>query len=178
MKLIETSPDSELHYTLLADSSITLPGRPWFLPDIPEAAGWLLKPVLAVRISRLGKSIALRFSQRYFDAVTVAVRLIPIDSAGRELSVTGAIMDFGVSMGKWVNLSDEPKKISVEAAEIELSQLIPIVEETICDLSRIATLKMGDILLIPLGVAPVEASVGTGIAGAIDGTLVLTSRLH
>lgn len=172
---------------LIADSALTLPGKPTFIPDLPEVASWMLKPYIAVRISRLGKCIALRFADRYHDSFTPACRLVPIDSHGSVITAIDSVLDFGVTIGRW---SDHPVAetvgLSFSGADSHIdSRLHPdTVRQAIQWVSRLATLKMGDILLLPLDAADglstdgfFPATEGTRITASADSARLLTLRL-
>lgn len=53
------------------DSAILKDGKPFFIPDFSDEVHYETEVV--VRICRLGKNIAPRFANRYYDAVTVGI---------------------------------------------------------------------------------------------------------
>ncbi len=53
------------------DSAILKDGKPFFIPDFSKEIHY--ETELVVRINRLGKNIAPRFANRYYDAVTVGI---------------------------------------------------------------------------------------------------------
>lgn len=53
------------------DSAILKDGKPFFIPDFSNEIHY--ETELVVRINRLGKNIASRFADRYYDAVTVGI---------------------------------------------------------------------------------------------------------
>ncbi|KAA5435081.1 fumarylacetoacetate hydrolase family protein, partial [Bacteroides cellulosilyticus] len=53
------------------DSAILKHGKPFFIPDFSDEVHYETEVV--VRICRLGKNIAPRFANRYYDAVTVGI---------------------------------------------------------------------------------------------------------
>lgn len=170
MKIITVN--SEADFSLIADSALTLPGRPTFLPDMAEAASWGGELLLAVRISRLGKSIAPKFAPRYFDAVSLVFRLLPLDAEGRRLDSLGNLMDFALAIGHWAPLptAGEPLTIATDGATATIDDPTAAAASAVTAVSRIATLKMGDMLLLPIDAVGrrsvaagtrVEATLGT-----------------
>ena len=57
------------------DSAILKDGKPFFIPDFSDEVHYETEVV--VRICRLGKNIAPRFANRYYDAVSSVKRVIP-----------------------------------------------------------------------------------------------------
>ena len=55
----------------IADSALANAGKPFFLPDFADSFEAVLAP--AIRISRLGKSVAAKFADRYFSEILPAV---------------------------------------------------------------------------------------------------------
>ena len=76
----------------LPDTALQTRGKPVFIPDWGGECE--ARCALAVRISRLGKSIERRFATRYFDAVAPAVKLEMQDMlAGVVKAYTAAIAE-------------------------------------------------------------------------------------
>lgn len=178
MKIILCDRDNS-RFEVIADSALTLPGRPTFIPDIPEAASWELRPMAAVRISRLGKSVSAKFARRYSDAFTLAARLMPLDASGMPLDGIASLIDFGVTLGEWSALpEDADPEITFGSATATLRGFLQSAADATVAVSRCATIKMGDILLLPLPMKAVEARAGEEITGSTaDGTRLLHVRL-
>lgn len=138
----------------IADSAILFSPRPYFLPE------WLENPTvtaaLAVRISRLGKTIEPRFASRYFDAATIA--LLP--HSGQRLHDDNALTDSAdgaLILGSMIpieQIGDSPE-ISISDsdgiwAETALSHWRNLAEEAIAEASLTLTWKTGDLLCITL----------------------------
>lgn len=146
MKLILKDTDGMLH--VVADSAIARSGQPWFLPD--RGKDWRWRPALALRISRLGKGVALKYAPRYFDAVTM------LWVAEADNCPDLDFMDGRVVCGHWIP--------SEESSSISLDNLLRILSEA----SYAATLKTGDIIaaIMPGDALPIEpdttASVSLG----------------
>ncbi len=142
------------HVEFIPDSAILAPGKPFFIPDIQGS--WTLKFYIVFHVSRLGKSIAERFGHRYYDTVTIAAR--PVSDSFPAHLATG--MDGGWIMGEWIPYQpSQPLTIRIgdnEPFAINHEQLK--LDIAIERLSRIMTLKMGDIIapvILPPSITPV-----------------------
>ncbi len=145
-----------------ADSALLTHGKPMFKPDFTHEMS--AAPYVALRISRMGKSIPARFAFRYYDAVGVAIDFTAEDVL-RRLSQEGGpwdaakSFDGSICIGDWLDLdkmsdsllSDvsvfmlvdgrEKSHVSVANLKVEAGVVIERV-------SRFFTLRQGDILLM------------------------------
>lgn len=158
-----------------ADSALLKDRKPFFIPDWSEEVD--AEAHLAVRICRLGKSIPERFAHRYYDAVTLGVSFTSRDVLRRAIAegrpweeATG--FDGSAVIGQWV---EKEKFIDPQALRFRLcidgetvaegctAQMLHRIDALISHVSRLHTLKTGDLLFTgaPVKAAPV----------AIDGHL-------
>ena len=72
-ELGHTQVNTEPVIFMKPDSAILKDGKPFFIPDFSKEIHY--ETELVVRINRLGKNIAPRFANRYYDAVTVGIDL-------------------------------------------------------------------------------------------------------
>ncbi len=169
---------------LIPDSAIILPGRPMFLPE--WSSRWKAELLPAVRISRLGKAIKARFAPRYYDAVTLLLRLRPTDleeslrSAGLSAAIASAF-DNCVQLGEWITLPpegiDRDLEISFSDRTVTLTPSQLEVNGAIEAAARFLTIKTGDIiapLALPTGA---EVAVGLDFRASINSRPALTARL-
>lgn len=161
---------------LATDSSLALCGKPVFLPDF--STRWQMNIKAAYRISRLGKTISERFAPRYYDAVTLAARFIPLDlvdrlrAQGEAMSPLAMSFDNAVALGCWIPLAEidslEVSAFGQQCAPIDAG----VINSEIQYLSRGFILKNGDViacgaplLTIPVEInTRVEASIGSRVA--------------
>lgn len=153
---------------VIPDSAITVANRPLFLPDFSREWTGIVCP--AFRISRLGKEISRKFACRYYDAVTLALRIHPADMARGAIE---SVFDSCVTLGEWLPLADLKPTASDRFGEVGKSagvndadkeggaQMVveydglslPIsprqldIDGAIESISHYATLKTGDIIL-------------------------------
>ena len=162
-------PETPVIFTK-ADSALLKDKKPFFIPDFMGRIDY--EAEVAVRISRLGKTIPERFAYRYYDAVTVG-----IDFTARELQqklrANGEPWDLckgfdgSAALGEWVSVD---KFRDVQALHFHLdingntvqegrtSDMLFSIDSLIAYISRFFTLKTGDILFTgtPVGVGPVH----------------------
>ena len=162
-------PETPVIFTK-ADSALLKDKKPFFIPDFMGRIDY--EAEVAVRISRLGKTIPERCAHRYYDAVTVG-----IDFTARELQqklrANGEPWDLckgfdgSAALGEWVSVD---KFRDVQALHFHLdingntvqegrtSDMLFSIDSLIAYISRFFTLKTGDILFTgtPVGVGPVH----------------------
>ncbi|MFG6424008.1 MAG: hypothetical protein K1V71_06340 [Paramuribaculum sp.] len=154
---------------VVPDSAITLPGRPLFVPDF--APCWEARIMVGVRVSRLGKGIAPRFAPRYYDAITLLLRLIPTGGSGYPGALAAAF-DGCIQQGEWIDIAslelEAPLTIDCCGERIEARHVDLAIDEALAAVARYTTIRNGDIICsatLPWSaeVAPghmVEASIG------------------
>lgn len=141
--------------TLLCDSAIVRKGTPLFVPDF--AKGWVLEVVPAVMIKRLGKSIPVRFANRYYDSLGVMVRLLPgscfgnghLDRDARRSMALAGSFDGALCAGGWVPFPGNGEwSVNVGGwKSVTLGRGDMCIDEAISLLSRYIMLKTGDIVI-------------------------------
>lgn len=162
-------PDAETFYDVLehcprlwlkADSALLKNNNPFFVPDFTRECS--ASVYVALRICRMGKSIAARFARRYYDAWSVAVDFTAEDVL-RQLRKRGEPWDMAksfdssVAMGGFVELKpgDENGSVSARLEINGVEQSVNVCDD-ICsfagrvieDVSRVFTVRQGDFLLV------------------------------
>lgn len=145
---------------LKADSALLTNGKPFFIPDFTNECS--ARVCVAVRMCRLGKCIAARFADRYFDALGVAIEFTAEDVL-RKLRADGRpweyakSFDASVCMGKWVSVPADATKRNIEASfsvnnavagRVVIEDWRGVVCRLIESMSQVFTLRQGDMLLI------------------------------
>lgn len=155
---------------LYADSAIGRDVMPLFIPDIP--GGWHARICLSVRVNRLGKAISPRFAMRYVDALSLTALLLPgTDSGAWDLSGSLAVLDSAVTTGRWhpcdlgalasVEMQAGGEHRTFTAAELDIAARVSAV-------SRMATLRTGDIIIIDSTGIDLPLAPDTHIDASID----------
>ena len=165
------APDIDIH----PDSALILPGRPLFMPEWGE--GWEAVMHPAVRIGRLGKNISRKFAPRYYDGVTVGLRVTLADPSGRAGVLSG--MDSTIITGEWLaaDVAAQPLAVVAGGATVTVVALAREIDEVIAGVSEYMTLKMGDVILLPPVGAPIPVSEGKRIPVSVDGVQVVELRV-
>ena len=143
------------------DSAILKDSKPFFIPDFSNEIHY--ETELVVRINRLGKNIAPRFANRYYDAVTVG-----IDSSA-------AIGTF-VPVDRYKDIQNLNFNLLIDGKEVQsgcTADMFFKIDDIIAYVSRFVTLKIGDLLFTgtPAGVGPV--SIGQHLQGYLEGEKLL-----
>lgn len=174
MKLIY-SPDPA-SFEIIADTALVTPGKPTFVPDVPGCTSWAERICLAVRISRLGKTIAPRFVERYIDGITLASRIYPIDGTGKIMAGRASAIDCGVTLGNWTPISEENLTIEANGLHTEVEKPVELINSSIASLTEALTVKTGDLLLLPLDIPLRPINIGDRSQVTLGDTEVLNVR--
>lgn len=146
--------NDEQQLILKGDSSLLVNQKPFFIPDCTQKiAGY---PVLAVRISKLGKNIAERFAPRYYDAYAPAFDLQAMDlrekasEQGASWTVATSL-DGSFPVGDFLPL-EQAKGLRFErnGETILSADTLPSPDRAICLISQYITIRQGDIIYLPL----------------------------
>lgn len=142
---------------LSADSALLNQHKPFFLPD--HSTDIRYTPSKVVRISRLGKHIAPKFADRYYDATAEGADFIAWDllqeARQQGHSWTEAVaFDGSLGVDEWVER--EPEMESGHGPESEEELIIPIAE-AIATASRTMTIRQGDLIYIHKNCNPIVA---------------------
>ena len=138
--------NGETEMVLKGDSCLLNGRKPFFMPDWTKEVG--VTPCMILRVSRLGKEIAVKFADRYYDAVAPGEDFIALDVA-QELAKAGKpwtkalAFDYSLAIGEWMNIGDWT-----------LDQLVLPPEEAIAQASKVMTIRQGDLIFIQAKQAP------------------------
>ncbi len=128
---------------LKGDSCLLNGRKPFFMPDWSEAVG--VTPCMILRVSRLGKEIAPKFADRYYDAVAPGEDFVALDIL-REAEETGKpwtkalAFDYSLAIGEWI---DKGERLKVKGESLIISP-----EEAISEASKVMTIRQGDLIYI------------------------------
>ena len=162
------------------DSALLKDGKPFFIPDFSKRVDY--ETELVVRINRLGKNIAPRFANRYYDAVTVGIdftaRDLQSEFRGKglpwELSKgfdnSAAIGTF-IPINRFADIQNIKFGLTIDDKVVQQGNTADMlfgVDYIISYVSQFVTLKIGDLIFTgtPVGVGPV--SIGQHLQGFIE----------
>lgn len=147
MKIIGfTYRDGQCEMVLKGDSSLLNGRKPLFIPDWTQEPA--ATPCIILRISRLGKEIAERFADRYYDAVAPGMDFIAADrlreAQAKGSSWTQAIaFDYSLAIGEWCDKNEWTD-----------GEWVMTPEEAIAEASRWMTIRQGDLIYIQAKQSP------------------------
>jgi 2-keto-4-pentenoate hydratase/2-oxohepta-3-ene-1,7-dioic acid hydratase in catechol pathway len=127
-----------------SDSSLLNQGKPFFLPDLSKDIRQC--PCVVVRICRLGRSIEPRFADRYYDALAYGIDFRANDLLQQGQITEGLVFDGALCVGEWLPTATFRQQSDMLPV---IEQALPI-EDAIAQISRVMTLRMGDLLYIDL----------------------------
>lgn len=141
MKIIAfTHINGQTEMLLKGDSSMLVNRKPFFIPDglgeITYAPGVIL------RVSRLGKNIASKFADRYWDAFAYGLDMRAEEALTEALRqgrcwTQATSFDYSTVIGQYLN-----KEF------LDENRLVISVNEAIHQASRVMTIRQGDLIFI------------------------------
>lgn len=140
--------DGRPEMVLKGDSCLLNGRKPFFMPDWSQEIG--VTPCMILRVSRLGKEIAPKFADRYYDAVAPGEDFIALDKA-REAQAAGKpwtealAFDFSLAIGEWMDKGE---------GRMAKGDWLMRPEEAISEASKVMTIRQGDLIYIQAMQAP------------------------
>jgi len=168
MKIVGVTYGNAKRLILKGDSALLVNRKPFFIPDETQEA--VAIPCIALRVSRLGKTISPRFASRYYDAYAPALDIQAADLRARAIKEgvawTEAVsLDGSLPLGSWKEGNVENcLKMTIVQSPSSLRDNSPIVEELerhygvteeqieagICLVSKYMTIRQGDVIYLQL----------------------------
>lgn len=196
MKIIrfDAFPDSHAAYVpdgfftdnavLMADSCWRPHRRPLF---VPTEGFWLCGIRVAVRISRLGKAIAPKFANRYYDGFCLVNYLVR-EADAEQFSTPDCMIDDSLIHGEWLPMPEDNSTefsfsiqgLSETSANSALKSFtIPVdyLDRALSILSHEATFKNGDVIILPQSLARYVPHPDMHITADVDGKTVLDFKI-
>ena len=147
---------------LKGDSCLLNGKKPMFIPDQTQELG--VTDCVILRVSRLGKEIAPKFANRYYDAVAPGADFVALDLL-REAQANGKpwtcalAFDYSLAIGEWV--TDDGLPVTGDYV------LSP--EEAVAEASKVMTIRQGDLIYIQAKRAPRKVQKEDILRVEIDG---------
>lgn len=153
-----TTAGTPFPWYILPDSSTVRSHNPFFIPDFDTL--FMGAPVLVLKVSRLGKSIASKFAHRYFEECTLGVTVWG-ETLLKELMAKGEYPAPALCFDKCFWLGEFMAKDTFANAVVELTiGDVPVklalkdtyaaIPEIVTQISRNNALKMGDLIAVRL----------------------------
>ena len=145
-------------------------GKPFFIPDVSNEIHY--ETEMVVKINRLGKNIAEKFANRYYDELTVGIDFTARDlqkslkekglpwEISKSFDNSAAIGNF-VSKGEFQDIQDINFHLDINKETVQkgnTSNMIYSIDKIIEYISQYFTLKIGDLIFTgtPAGIGPVK----------------------
>ncbi|MGM9869516.1 MAG: fumarylacetoacetate hydrolase family protein [Sodaliphilus sp.] len=181
--IVVTHSEQGIGYHLIADSAMLTCNKPFFVPDF--APEFKMHAAIAVRIDRLGKTIAERFAPRYYQALAACAVVEAEGVEGNPFDARHTAFDGAFFLGEWLQKdtlhTEEGIKVEAAAGDnpADSSETITFthINQVIAQASSFFTLKMGDILVLGADSAGHRLSIGEHISASICGAQSLTIRI-
>ncbi|MDO5074286.1 MAG: fumarylacetoacetate hydrolase family protein [Bacteroidales bacterium] len=182
-----TAQHDAIFYTL-PETVVLKNGKPLFIPN--ELSPLSADLHLGVRISNLGRSISERFAHRYYDAIS-AVPQFYSASVLEEVQAKGLPWSFAtefdgaVPLGGWFLLEENREteytlKLEIDeisASCIQVRNIDILIAQAIARVSRMYTLRRGDLLLIKVSETPIPVAINQHIDTYVGREKVLSFNL-
>ena len=169
MKIIGFIHSENGHEMVLKGDSCLLNGRkPFFVPDWSNEIG--VTPCLILRVSRLGKEIAPKFADRYYDAIAPGEDFVALDIL-REAQAEGKpwmkalAFDYSLAIGEWMDKDDG---LTVNGDRMD-GMWILSPNQAIEEASKVMTIRQGDLIYIQADRAPRKVQKEEIIRVEVDG---------
>ncbi len=151
-RTLGTTLSEPIAVDIIPDSAVIKDHKPFFVPDF--SSKWIYSLNIAIRINRLGKNIGEKFANRYYDAITLCLRMIPSDML-EQMAKAGIVsniatsFDGAVILGDWqpIETIQDQIKINIDNFETSINKSDIKIDNSIKLLSKYFTFKIGDILI-------------------------------
>lgn len=149
-------------WSFLPDSVLCNAGKPFFIPENTDSVRAFISPI--IKITRLGKSIAPRFSKRYYSEAAPAIHFRDMEKRNLLIGLglpadMSQAFDRSMILGDFENadliMGDKPMtlyKNNEKVDEWKIDNLSTSVDGLFPEISASNTLKMGDYLIPALSV--------------------------
>lgn len=186
-KNIAESVPARFALQVLPDTAWQQRSRPLFVPDYAPA-GLLLTLAYAVRLSRLGRSVAADYAARYYDAATLCAAACAPELAATlqqcQLPTDAACgFDAAVNGGTWEALPADSLPLRLQLSGAVQSECVAAtparatVDAALAFVSQYVKLCQGDVLLLPLTTLSVRATEETHVEGYFGAKPVLSYNI-
>ena len=132
---------------LKGDSCLLNGRKPMFMPDWTNELA--VTECIILRVSRLGKEIAPKFANRYYDAVAPGADFAALDIL-REAQAKGEpwtkalAFDYSLAIGEW----------TMNNGQCTMDNYVLSPEKAVAEASKVMTIRQGDLIYIQQKQAP------------------------
>lgn len=150
MKIIGfVNSENGVEMVLKGDSCLLNGRKPMFIPEWTKQLG--VTECVILRVSRLGKEIAARFADRYYDAYAYGADFVALDALSEAKKegkpwTKSIAFDYSLAIGEWIDKG--------ESLELKGESYILSPQEAIEQASKVMTIRQGDLIYIQTPSAP------------------------
>ena len=170
MKIIGVTYGERKSLILKGDSALLVNRKPFFIPD--ETNNPVAFPALALRVCRLGKHIAPRFANRYYDAIAPALDIQAEDLRTQAITngepwTTAVSLDGSFPLGEWRENGTNETSLFTNGEEYIVTE--EQVAEAVCLVSRYMTIRQGDVIYLQLTDKPTPLQRNDSLTAGFSG---------
>ena len=176
MKLICITPyehKASLVY-LKPDTALLRNNDAFYLPDFSEHM--VARLALIIKVKKMGKKIAERFSHRYYDEISIGLNIEAQDIIKKNIEEQlpwdeAVAFDHSAPISPFANKSDATTlTLDCNQKEIQyLDNTLINIDKLIAEASRKFTLKIGDLIYITLPTAGLKLELGQELKASLNG---------
>ena len=155
---------NEVKMVLKSDSSLMVNRKPFFIPDWCEDVR--CTPCVVVRICKLGKHVATKFAERYYDSIAPALNICAEDYRQKGDPIRAWAFDNALPVGTFMSLD-----------KYLPNDLIVSIDQAITEVSRLMTIRQGDLIFIERAIAAQDLIREEVIREEINGEEVLYCKI-
>ena len=127
---------------LKGDSCLLVNRKPFFTPDWTNDVR--VNRCIVLRVSRLGKGIAARYADRYYDAIAEGLDFVAWDKLQEARASGGSwteamCFDYSLAVGSWM---------TGDGLQVSGERLVMPIHEAIERVSSVMTIRQGDLIYI------------------------------
>ena len=142
---------------LKPDSALLVNNKPFFLPDFADTI--VAKPCLIARIEKMGRNIAEKFADRYYDAVAFGMNVQTAEAKQANDfwgHICAAAFDNSMIVGHFTTKQAGQYQLKADGSECALDKTIFPFSQAITAISRYITLRTGDMIAVDFIAEPVR----------------------
>ncbi len=171
---------SEQEVVLKSDNSLLSDGEAFYLPEDCEAEGVVFFAGVAVRIKQICKSVPAKLSSKYYEQVCFALDFRKKEQGGDALQNA---FDYSFAIGEKMNfceiksLSFTLRKGGSQILQLSLAELESKIAKEMQRVSETMSLKVGDMLFVPLCDKAFEAKAGDKYEICSDDACLISCKI-
>ncbi|MEG1794513.1 MAG: hypothetical protein RRZ64_07895 [Rikenellaceae bacterium] len=181
MKIITVFDIENNTFLIKPDTALLRNNDPYYIPSFTKRVE--ARPYILVKIVRLAKSIDATFASRLWESLSVAVEFAALDVL-EDCKKKSLPWDAALSYDKSTAVSNdfvsltEDLRIDIQRNESTLfcenmTNISDTINTTLSKISHLVTLKIGDMVILPLGRETVEVKIGDYITATCNDTSIL-----